>query len=85
MFVIESHAPGFLLSHAIHGCWEQTHNICITFVQCWTNVKDVGPRLYKCYTNVMLTIWLYKDKRRGLGIEISPWVLKYQMWISIYL
>ena len=27
-------------------------NICITFIQCWTNVEDVGPTLYKCYTNV---------------------------------
>ena len=27
--------------------------MCITFVQCWTNVEDVGPTLYKCYTNVL--------------------------------
>ena len=26
---------------------------CMTFVQCWTNVEDVGPTLYKCYTNVL--------------------------------
>ena len=31
----------------------QTQDICITFVQCWTNVEDVGPTLYKCYTNVL--------------------------------
>ena len=30
-----------------------TLKICITFVQCWTNVEDVGPTLYKCYTNVL--------------------------------
>ena len=29
------------------------HNICITFVQRRPNVEDVGPTLYKCYTNVM--------------------------------
>ena len=29
-----------------------TQNICITFVQCWANVDDVGPTLYKCYSNV---------------------------------
>ena len=29
-------------------------NICITFVQCWTNGEDVGPTLYKCYTSVFL-------------------------------
>ena len=27
-------------------------NICITFIQRWTNVEDVGPTLYKCFTNV---------------------------------
>ena len=31
----------------------KTQNICITFIQCWTNVEDVGPTLYKCYTNVL--------------------------------
>ena len=30
----------------------QTQNICITFIQRWPNVEDVGPTLYKCYTNV---------------------------------
>ena len=25
---------------------QQTQNICITFVQCWTNVEDVGTTLY---------------------------------------
>ena len=28
-------------------------NICITLVQCWANVEDVRPTLYKCYTNVL--------------------------------
>ena len=23
------------------------------FIQCWTNVENVGPTLYKCYTNVL--------------------------------
>ena len=23
------------------------------FIQCWTNVEDVGPTLYKCYTIVL--------------------------------
>ena len=32
---------------------QKTQNICITFIQCWTNVEDVGPTLYKCYTNVL--------------------------------
>ena len=36
---------------------QQTQNICITFIQCWTNVEDVGPTLYKCYTNVLCSRW----------------------------
>ena len=34
---------------------QQTQNICrpITLVQCWNNVRDVGPELHKCYTNVL--------------------------------
>ena len=32
---------------------KQTQNICIAFIQCWTNVEDVGPTLYKCFTNIL--------------------------------
>ena len=32
---------------------QQRQTICISFIQCWTNVKDVGPTLYKWYRNVM--------------------------------
>ena len=32
---------------------QQTQNICITFVQRQPNVFDVGPTLYKCYTNIL--------------------------------
>ena len=32
---------------------QQTQNICITFIQRRPNVFDVGPTLYKCYTNVL--------------------------------
>ena len=31
---------------------QQTQNICIALVQRRPNVFDVGPTLYKCYTNV---------------------------------
>ena len=27
----------------------QTQNICIIFIECWSNVEDIGPTLYKCY------------------------------------
>ena len=33
---------------------EVTQNICITCIQCWANVEDVGPTLYKCYTDICL-------------------------------
>ena len=37
---------------------QQTQSICITFVQCRTNVEDVGPTMYKCYTNILyLLVW----------------------------
>ena len=32
---------------------QQTQSIWITFVQCWTNVENVGPTLYTCYTNML--------------------------------
>ena len=32
---------------------QQTQNTCITYVQRRPNVFDVGPTLYKCYTNVL--------------------------------
>ena len=46
---------------------QTTQNICITFIQCWTSVADVGPALYKCYTNVLCLLgtdikWLAKAK-----------------------
>ena len=31
---------------------QQIQNTCITFIQRWPNVFDVGPTLYKCYTHV---------------------------------
>ena len=34
-------------------CITFVQNICIAFVQRWANVFDVGPTLYKCYTNVL--------------------------------
>ena len=37
---------------------QQTQNICLTFVQRRPNVFDVGPTLYKCYTNVLCLLGL---------------------------
>ena len=30
--------------------------MCKTFIKCWPNVEDVGPTLYKCYTNVLCSL-----------------------------
>ena len=32
---------------------QQTQNMSITCIQCWTNVEDVEPTFYKCYINVL--------------------------------
>ena len=43
---------------------QQTQHIYITFVQCRTNVKDVGPTLHKCYSNVLWSLgWQLGDAR----------------------
>ena len=34
---------------------------CITFLQCWANVEDVRPTLYKCYTNVLRLLGCLTD------------------------
>ena len=52
-----SHHRAYIMIHhsilPVLGLSQWTQNICIPFVQCWTNVEDVGPTLYKCYTNVL--------------------------------
>ena len=47
--------PQILLN--LHKPCQKTRNICITFVQCWTNVEAVCPTLYKCHTNVSCLLW----------------------------
>ena len=39
-----------------YGPNQQTQNICITFAQRQLDVFDVGPALYKCYTNVLYLV-----------------------------
>ena len=41
--------------------WAQ--NICITFIQRRPNVFDVGPALYKCYTNVLCLLGLLTQQK----------------------
>ena len=45
---------------------QQTQNICITFVQCWTNVET----LYKCYANVLCLLGY--DHTELTGAKLPP-------------
>ena len=38
---------------------QQTQNICITFVQSWPNVFDVGQKLYRGYANVLCLLAVF--------------------------
>ena len=59
---------------------QQTQNICVTFIQCWTNVEDVGSTLYKCYTNVFFVCWVANQllikatNRIFAGINSTHWL-----------
>ena len=48
-----------------------TESICITFVQRRPNVFDVGPTLYKCYTNALCL--LVVDPVVGGGVWCCGW------------
>ena len=48
---------------------QQTQNIYITFVQRRPNVSDVGPTLYKCYTNVLCLLGLMSRIKKADGTQ----------------
>ena len=54
-----------------------TQNIWITFVQCWTNVEDVGPTLYKWYTNVLCLLGYCRAKPKGSICMLTFHVIRY--------
>ena len=56
-------------------------SICVTFVQCRSNVFDVGPTLYKCYTNV----WLPLDSEACIPVWISTAVPPLLPPLSVWL
>ena len=69
-------------SHRTIVNW-QTKNNCIAFVQCWTNVEDVGPTLYKWYTNLSCLLRNYQYKL----VMTSPWgnyAVQSQKAVSVY-
>ena len=51
---------------------QQTQNICITFIQFWNNVEDVGPTLYKCYTTVLCLLGCMMVVRCSRPLIIYP-------------
>ena len=48
------------------------------FVQCWTNVEDVGPTLYKCYRNVLCLLG-----RRTFSQTVYICAMLVQCWASV--
>ena len=49
---------------------QQTQNICITFIVCSANVENVGPMLYKCYTNVLCLLGnQLKSESEYIGLQ----------------
>ena len=54
-----------------------TQSICITIIQCWTDVEDVGPTLYKCYTNILSLLGsLYETAKTCVRVQTSFSVLR---------
>ena len=47
------------------GCTAQQTQFCITFIQRQPNVFDVGPTLYKYYTNVLCLLGGQAASRRA--------------------
>ena len=60
---LQSITVRYLLLQANLG--QQTQNICITFIQQRPNVFDVGPTLYKCYTNVLCLLGVHTFHAAG--------------------
>ena len=59
-------------------------NICLTFVQRRPNVFDIGPTLYKCYTNVLCVLGreALKFHNYGMSSDMSTAVLFFHSWFS---
>ena len=57
---------------------QQTQNICITFIQCWT--------LYKCYTNVLCLLGLFLSRKESpvSAAVIVAWPKEYFTWFSCH-
>ena len=49
------------------------------FMQCWTNVENAGPTLYKCYTNVLCLLGC----RRTFSQTLYIYLMLVQCWASV--
>ena len=56
------------------------------FIQCCANVEDVGPTLYKCYTNVLclLGLFLLLNEKEGMHLISRTAELYMFSWTNIY-
>ena len=54
---------------------QATQNNCMTCVQCWTNVEDVGPELNKCYTFFWATSESFFTKNVKLILFFYNWII----------
>ena len=61
---------------------QEAQHICITFIQRRPNVFDVGPTLYKCYTNVLcllIPLTLVADEKAS----VTPAAVTVELHYSI--
>ena len=62
-------------------------NVCITFVQRWTNVEDVGSTLYKCYTIFLCllgSVWKWEGQYLKVGPAYPRWTSCEAMESNVY-
>ena len=71
---------------------KQTQHIFITLIQRRPNIFDVGPILYKCYTNVLCLLWPRWRHHTNIHMistyhHISHWVAQslWKQWPSAVL
>ena len=63
---------------------QQTQNICTAFVQRRLYIFDVGPTLYKCYTNVLCLLgYCYKAAFKMTTVITVPFPSKQLLLFDI--
>ena len=63
------------------------HKACVTFVQYWSNVEDVGPTLYKvykCFVFAGHTVWWLGPPDSGVWVTGDPIKSCIRHWYSLY-